>query len=119
MLRPDEISDEEDVARNELRERLNKQFLKGRRPNNTQASSYVFDMASELMKRSELFDATKYSKRDVERYGEHDLGRHMLVGRKMLEAGVRFVKVNSYGWDTHGDNFQRALINGPPIRPSV
>jgi uncharacterized protein (DUF1501 family) len=23
----------------------------------------------------------------------------------MLEAGVRFVKVNSYGWDTHGDNF--------------
>ena len=29
----------------------------------------------------------------------------MLIGRKMLEAGVRFVKVNSYGWDTHGDNF--------------
>ena len=23
----------------------------------------------------------------------------------MLEAGVRFVKVTSYGWDTHGDNF--------------
>jgi uncharacterized protein (DUF1501 family) len=23
----------------------------------------------------------------------------------MIEAGVRFVKVTSYGWDTHGDNF--------------
>lgn len=23
----------------------------------------------------------------------------------MLEAGVRFVKVNSYHWDSHGDNF--------------
>jgi hypothetical protein len=23
----------------------------------------------------------------------------------MLEAGVTFVKVTSYGWDTHGDNF--------------
>ena len=23
----------------------------------------------------------------------------------MLESGVRFVKVNSYGWDSHGDNF--------------
>ncbi len=31
----------------------------------------------------------------------------MLLGRKMLEAGIRFVKVNSYGWDTHGDNFNR------------
>jgi uncharacterized protein (DUF1501 family) len=29
----------------------------------------------------------------------------MLQARKMLEAGVTFVKVNSYGWDTHGDNF--------------
>ena len=27
----------------------------------------------------------------------------------MLEAGVRFVKVNSYGWDTHGDNFNGHL----------
>jgi uncharacterized protein (DUF1501 family) len=27
----------------------------------------------------------------------------------MLEAGVRFVKVTSYGWDTHGDNFNGHL----------
>jgi uncharacterized protein (DUF1501 family) len=33
----------------------------------------------------------------------------MLQARKMLEAGVRFVKVNSYGWDTHGDNFNGHL----------
>ena len=42
---------------------------------------------------------------DVQLYGDNELGRDMLIGRKMLEAGVRFVKVNSYGWDTHGDNF--------------
>jgi uncharacterized protein (DUF1501 family) len=45
----------------------------------------------------------------VERYGRHEIGRHMLLARKMLEAGVRFVKVNSYGWDTHGDNFSGHL----------
>jgi uncharacterized protein (DUF1501 family) len=33
----------------------------------------------------------------------------MLQARKMLEAGVTFVKVNSYGWDTHGDNFNGHL----------
>ena len=29
----------------------------------------------------------------------------MLLGRRLLESGIRFVKVNSYGWDSHGDNF--------------
>ena len=57
------------------------------------------------MKRQDLFDATQLDPRDVERYGKHEFGRHMLLGRRMLEAGVRFVQVTSYGWDTHGDNF--------------
>ena len=33
----------------------------------------------------------------------------MLLARRMLEAGVTFVKVTSYGWDTHGDNFNGHL----------
>ena len=36
----------------------------------------------------------------------------MLLARRMLEAGVTFVKVNSYGWDTHGDNFNGHLQPG-------
>ena len=28
-----------------------------------------------------------------------------LLARRLLEEGVTFVKVTSYGWDTHGDNF--------------
>ncbi len=105
LLRHESISEEEDVLRNELREKFNAKYAARRRKTNTEASNYVFDTAERLMKRSDIFDATKFSKRDVARYGSHELGRHMLVGRKMLEAGVRFVKVNSYGWDTHGDNF--------------
>ena len=45
------------------------------------------------MKRSDLFDTSKLPAKDVERYGTHDLGRHMLLARRMLEAGVTFVKV--------------------------
>jgi uncharacterized protein (DUF1501 family) len=66
-------------------------------------------VARTLMKRQELFDSSKYDPKDVERYGTHEIGRHMLQARKMLEAGVTFVKVNSYGWDTHGDNFNGHL----------
>src|SRR4029078_8654183 len=57
----------------------------------------------------DLFDTSKFDPKDVERYGTHEIGRHMLQARKMLEACVAFVKVNSYGWDTHGDNFNGHL----------
>jgi hypothetical protein len=57
------------------------------------------------MQRLDLFDESKLPPRDVERYGRHDLGRHLLLGRRMIEAGVRFVQVTSYYWDSHGDHF--------------
>ncbi len=105
LLRHESVTTEEDDARNALRQRFNQRYGQNRRPAANEANSYVYDMARTLMKRQDLFDASTFSKNDVQRYGEHDLGRHMLIGRKMLEAGVRFVKVNSYGWDTHGDHF--------------
>ena len=105
MLRHTEVTEERDKIRNELREKLNRNYQSVRRPDFTDASSYVFDVAQKLMDRTHLFDESKLDPRDVERYGTHDLGRHMLLGRRMLEEGARFVKVNSYHWDSHGDNF--------------
>jgi len=105
LLRPESIGDDADAARNELRERANRRFAERRRKQWTEANSYVYDMARELMKRQQLFDASTFSETEKQRYGTHEIGRHMLLARRMLEAGVRFVKVNSYGWDTHGDNF--------------
>jgi hypothetical protein len=109
MLRDASISATEDDDRNALRERLNARYAKGRDSTASEANSYVYDVARTLMKRRDLFDAASFAPKDIERYGTHDLGRHMLQARKMLEAGVTFVKVNSYGWDTHGDNFNGHL----------
>jgi hypothetical protein len=105
LLRPEGMTTEEDADRNLLRELADKRYSAQRRKEFTEANNYVFEMASQLQKRRELFDDKSFAPKDVERYGKHDLGRHMLLARRMLEAGVRFVKVNSYGWDTHGDNF--------------
>lgn len=109
LLRPDSLTEDEDTARHSLRDRLNQRYAQGRRALVSGANKYVFDTARTLMQRQELFDENSFSPRDRERYGTHEIGRHMLIGRKMLEAGVRFVKVNSYGWDTHGDNFNAHL----------
>ena len=105
LLRPKSMTIEDDVERNSLRELADKRYAEQRRKLFTEANSFVYDMAAKLQKRNELFDESTFAPKDVERYGKHELGRHMLLGRRMLEAGVRFVKVNSYGWDTHGDNF--------------
>jgi uncharacterized protein (DUF1501 family) len=105
MLLHPSIQETDNQARNELRQRFNRRYAQKREKNNTEANSYAFDMAEKLMKRRDIFDESKIPERDKQRYGSHDLGRHMLVGRRMLEAGVRFVKVNSYGWDSHGDHF--------------
>ena len=105
LLRHTSLTVEEDEERNELRDLLNKRYTAQRRQTYTEASSFVFDSARELMKRADIFDTTKLPTKDLERYGRTEIGQHMLVARNMLEAGVRFVKVGSYGWDTHGDNF--------------
>ncbi len=109
LLRPESITDADDEQRNSLRELANRRYAADRRSRNSEANTYVYDMARTLMRRTDLFDSTQLDPRDVERYGTHEFGRHMLQARRMLEAGVRFVKVNSYGWDTHGDNFNGHL----------
>ena len=105
LLRHPDISAEQDAARNELRTMLDKRFAAKREKRVVEANASVFDMAEKLMSRADIFDTAKLPDRDRLRYGDHDLGKHMLVARQMLEAGVRFVKVTSYGWDTHGDHF--------------
>ena len=103
LLRPESVDDAADAERNRLRSAAEQRYARGRRPGAVEANSAVYDMARELMRRKEIFDTASLPAKDVQRYGTHDFGRHMLTARRMLEAGVTFVKVASYGWDTHGD----------------
>lgn len=105
LIRPASVSAEADAARNELRNLVDKRYAEKRSKEWTEANSFVFDMAAKLQQHKALFDASTNTPKDVERYGTHEFGRHMLLARRLLEAGVRFVKVNSYHWDWHEDNF--------------
>jgi uncharacterized protein (DUF1501 family) len=49
-----------------------------------------------------------------ERYGKSAFGQGCLLARRLVEAGVTFVEVESDGWDTHQDNFNRSKnLSGP------
>lgn len=118
LVRPKSITADADEARQELRERFNRRYASQHRKAFNEANSYVYDVAQTLMKHVDLFDETTLAEKDRQRYGEHDLGRHTLLARRLIEAGVRFVQVTSYGWDTHGDNFNAHASRVPKVDQS-
>ncbi len=118
LVRPDNITPEDDAARQELRERLNRRYADRHPKPFSEAHSYVYDVAQTLMKHEDLFDEANLPQRDRDRYGTHDLGRHTLLARRLIEAGVRFVQVSSYGWDTHGGNFNSHASRVPKVDQS-
>jgi len=56
----------------------------------------------------EAFDLKREPVKVRERYGMHPLGQNLLLARRMVEAGVRFVTVN--GWTGQADHDKK----GPP-----
>ncbi|MEX0675825.1 MAG: DUF1501 domain-containing protein [Pirellulales bacterium] len=58
------------------------------------------------------FDLSQEDEKLRERYGRTKSGQSLLLGRRLIEAGVRFVTCFSGsnpgdGWDTHVDNFRK------------
>ncbi len=41
-----------------------------------------------------------------DRYGRNRFGQSLLLARRLIESGVRFVTVSDPSWDTHADNFK-------------
>jgi hypothetical protein len=57
----------------------------------------------------DAFDLSKEPEKTRVSYGSTALAQNCLLARRLVEAGVPLVTVNSYGnrdWDTHGGNFQ-------------
>ena len=94
-----------DVARNDFRRRVNERFLSRRRTAVTEAYTYSYEQALQLMKKKDVFDVTKEPPRDFDRYGTSEFGRHCLMARRLLEKGATFVQVSHSNYDTHNENF--------------
>jgi hypothetical protein len=49
------------------------------------------------------------------RYGKGQAGARMLLARRLIEAGVRFVSLSYGAWDTHTYHFRTTLLQLPPF----
>jgi hypothetical protein len=63
----------------------------------------------------EAFDMNKESDKTKERYGKNEAGQRMLLSRRLVESGVRFVSMTYGGWDMHSNIDKGFLKHGPDL----
>lgn len=95
--------------RQRLRALLGKGFGETRAGPETRGHEAVYGKAESLMHspRIAAFDLSSEPAALREAYGQGKFGQGVLMGRRLLEAGVKVVEVQLNGWDTHQDNFGR------------
>jgi len=78
----------------------------------------LYQNAARLLRspRLKAFDVSQEKDAIRDRYGRTPFGQGCLLARRLVEAGVTFVEVESGGWDTHQENFtgvarQRGIVD--------
>ncbi|HJZ57404.1 MAG TPA: DUF1501 domain-containing protein [Gemmataceae bacterium] len=105
LFRPAGLTDDADRAREAFRKKLNDKFAQSRKSAATDAYTESFEQAEQVFRKSDMFNVEKEPPAVADRYGRHDFGRHLLLARRLLEAGVTYVKVTHSNYDTHHENF--------------
>lgn len=103
--RPDGLTQDSEARRDAVRRQVDDRFSGRRRSATTDAYAANYEQAQRLMDQRQVFDVTKEPAKDMERYGNHDFGRHCLLARRLLEQGITFVQVTHSNYDTHNENF--------------
>jgi hypothetical protein len=113
-----EVSEERLKGRASLRESLDAQMPEVQKAVEKYALNKYYEKAYDLIlsgRARKAFDLTQESDKTRDRYGRHTFGQSVLLARRLVEAGTRFVEVNwpsvangdptKTAWDTHASNF--------------
>lgn len=112
LLPPQEIGEARLQRRKELRQVVDETVKNFEASPSAQLMDANFESAYRLMtsaKAREAFDLAKEPQKVRERYGLTRFGQSCLLARRLVEAGVRFITINTFitvfdeiTWDIHG-----------------
>jgi hypothetical protein len=107
-IRNGRLSSEEQRRQLDLLGRMNEKYQRGRENDlRLQARIQSFELAYRMQGEAmDAFDLGRETKATRELYGEGTHGRQLLITRRLIERGVRFVQVwtgASQPWDNHND----------------
>jgi uncharacterized protein (DUF1501 family) len=77
----------------------------------------LYDQTSQLVRspKATAFDLARETNEVRDAYGRSAFGQGCLMARRLVEAGVTFVEVQSSGWDTHGNELEGLKKLIPPV----
>lgn len=107
--RLEQVSDLDHRERLDLRNLLSARFARARETNVVGSHNSAYSRVHGLMASEKLFDISQESQSMRDKYGPTVFGEQVLVARRLIEAGVPFVKVARAWWDSHGQNFETHL----------
>jgi len=97
------VSDDQFKKRLSLTDEFDSSFRKKFQSDEVKSYSEFYDETIKLMKSEDLkaFDLTQEPQALRDKYGKNNFGQGALLARRLVQAGVRFVEVQSGGWDMH------------------
>jgi len=102
----DGMSDIDHQERADLRDLLGKEFARGRTSETLNSQNEAYERVRGIMASEKLFDITQEPQKVRDRYGPTQFAEQVLIARRLVEAGVPFVRVARAWWDSHGQNFE-------------
>lgn len=102
------VNEETFEDRLDLVKTFNEMFTKKYHTEDVSAYNAFYDRTLDLMtsKDLEAFDLTKEKQEARDKYGNTGAGQGMLLARRLVQNGVRFVEVNIGGHDNHSGIFE-------------
>lgn len=121
VRKSDGVTDELFKERLTLMEKLDKQFRADHPAPGVAAYETFYKDALRMMysKDMEVFDLNKEDKAVRDAYGQNGFGQGLLLARRLVEKGVRFIEIGMGGWDTHNNNFDAMPRNCATVDKSV
>ncbi|QDT14533.1 DUF1501 domain-containing protein [Alienimonas californiensis] len=106
------------TRRRRLLDAVNDHFAATESADSLDAVGTFYDRAYGLIgnpKAREAFDLDKEDDKTRDRYGRNQAGARMLLARRLVEAGSRFVTLTYGGWDMHDKIADGIKRNGPEL----
>jgi len=101
---PGGIDDARFTTRRNVLDRVNNHFLAKEAADNLDALNSFYDRAYSLISSPAAREAFNIDAEDGklrDRYGRNQAGQRLLMARRLVESGVRFVSLTYGGWDMH------------------
>jgi len=113
---PSGVDEKRFAERREIRAVVDEHFSTLEKSDALSGMDSFYDRAYSMMSSSKAraaFDIKQEPDKLRDEYGRNAAGQRMLLARRLVEAGVRFVSMTYGGWDHH-DNIRNGVTNQMP-----